>query len=357
MDNRTSKSSSCVIGIDLGRKTSHAAVVLDGRLIEEFSIAGTRAAFTKAFENRERCRVVMEVCGSSPWVSRLLTDLGYEVLVVAFDSLKVAFKQRQKNDKSDARALALMGATCLPLLRRVEHRTEAHQRDLATLRIRDTLVRNRTALVNEVRGIMNSLGVPLPTCSTSVFAKRIHPLLSEEVQQLVAPALRQIAALTQEIKQIDRAIEARAPAAYPVVTLLSQVNGVGTLTAYSFVLTVNDPSRFQNTRSVGSYFGLVPRQYQSGNSNPQMSITKAGNGYVRRLLVQSAQYILEPFGKDSDLRRYGLAIAARGGPRAKKRAVVAVARRLSVLLLSLWKTGEEYEPLRNQRHCQERTCA
>lgn len=204
MQDRTAMLSADVIGIDLGRKNSQVAVVRGGQVVEEFGVASTPAAFTKAFEGRDRCRVVMEVSGPSPWVSRLLSELGFEAWVVASDSLKAAFKQRQKNDKSDARALAMMGASCAQLLRRVEHRTEAAQRDMATLRIRDTLVRARTQLVNEVRGILASLGMPLPACSTSVFAKRVHSLLSDEDKSLVAPALRQITALTHEIKEIER---------------------------------------------------------------------------------------------------------------------------------------------------------
>ena len=347
MSDATSKSSRAVYGIDLGRKSSRVAMVQGEKVAEEFGLTMNATAILLAFDKRERGTVVMEVCGASPWVSRLLTKIGFEAMVVASSSLKHAFGQRRKNDKDDARGLAMMGATCPQLLRRVEHRPEPAQRDLAMVRIRDTLVRQRTQLINEVRGILASLGATLKACSSVSFGKHVHSALSEEDEKLVAPALRQLASLSHEIKGVDRQIAERAESAYPAVKLLSQVNGVGILTAFSYAVTIGDPSRFKKTRSIGSYFGLVPRQYQSGDSNPQLSITKAGDQYMRRLLVQSAHYILGPFGKDSDLRRFGELIAARGGPRAKKRAAVAVARRLAVLLLSLWKTGEVYEPLRN----------
>jgi transposase len=128
---------------------------------------------------------------------------------------------------------------------------------------------------------------------------------------------------------------------------LSQVNGVGPITALCYVLTIEDPKRIQRSRNVGAYLGLRPRQRQSGQRDPELRITKAGDRNLRRLLVQCAQYILGPFGEDSDLRRWGLALASRGAATAKKKAVIAVARKLSVLLHRLWSTGEVYEPLRN----------
>jgi transposase len=98
---------------------------------------------------------------------------------------------------------------------------------------------------------------------------------------------------------------------------------------------------------VGAYLGLVPARDQSGNRDPQKRISKEGDEMLRKLLVGSAHYILGPFGSDSDLRRHGEKIASRGGKNSKKRAAVAVARKLSVLLHSLWTSGEVYDPLRN----------
>jgi len=136
---------------------------------------------------------------------------------------------------------------------------------------------------------------------------------------------------------------------YPRTRLLRQVPGVGPVTALAFVLALADPSRFRSSRSVGAYLGLRPRRSDSGESMPELRITKAGNGAVRRLLVQCAQYILGPFGPESDLRGWGLKLAGRGGKRAKRVAVVAVARKLSVLLHRLWVSGENYDPLRNSK--------
>ena len=114
----------------------------------------------------------------------------------------------------------------------------------------------------------------------------------------------------------------------------------------AFVLAVGDPWRFEKSRTVGSYFGLRPRQRQSGARDPQMHVTKAGDRYVRRVLLQCAHYILGPFGGDCDLRRWGLKLIERGGgTTSRKKAVVAVARKLAVLMHRLWITGEIYDPL------------
>jgi transposase len=141
-------------------------------------------------------------------------------------------------------------------------------------------------------------------------------------------------------------IEEACREVYPETAPLLDVNGVGALTALAFVLTVEEPGRFRSSRAVGAYFGLRPRRDQSGDVDKQLPVTKAGDRMVRKLLVQNAQYILGPFGKDSDLRRWGLKLAERGGKNAKRKAVVAVARKLAVLLHRLWVTGEVYEPLR-----------
>ena len=165
----------------------------------------------------------------------------------------------------------------------------------------------------------------------------------------LVPILRMIEHHSGSIARYDRLIEEMGRKKYPETTTLRQVAGVGPITALCFVLTLDDPLRFKNSRAVGAFLGLRPKQDQSGERNPELRITKAGNRELRRLLVQGAQYILGPFGKDTDLRRFGESIAARGGKVAKRRALVAVARKLAVLLHRLWITGEVYEPLRNAK--------
>ena len=143
---------------------------------------------------------------------------------------------------------------------------------------------------------------------------------------------------------LEREIHTLARQKYPQSALLEQIPGVGPITALYFVLKIEDPNRFTQVRDVGAYVGLCPRRDQSGQSDPQLRISKRGDAYLRRLLVSAAHYILGPFGPESALRSYGLRLAAGGTARARKRAVVAVASKLAVLLLSLWRSRRPYEP-------------
>ena len=170
--------------------------------------------------------------------------------------------------------------------------------------------------------------------------------MPEDLFPGLATLLETIEGLTRTIREMDREVEQVCNTRYPETALLRQVKGVGPITALCFVLTIEDPTRFTKSRSMGAYLGLRPKHRNSGDQQPQLRITKGGDRLMRRLLVSAAHYILGPLGPDTDLRRSGLQMAERGGKSAKKRAVVAVARRLAVLLHRLWVTGEEYEPLR-----------
>jgi transposase len=161
------------------------------------------------------------------------------------------------------------------------------------------------------------------------------------------PLLAEIESLNERIKEYEARMEKIVEESYPQVERLKQVKGVGTQIGLTYVLTLDDPHRFPKSREVGCFLGLRPGRRDSGESQPQMHITKEGDRYLRTMLVQGAHYILGPFGEDSDLRRWGQKLSARGGKSAKKRAVVAVARKLAVLLHRLWVGGEVYEPLRN----------
>jgi transposase len=219
---------------------------------------------------------------------------------------------------------------------------------MAIIRSREALVSARTQLVNHVRGAVKSFGARLPKCPARSFHKRAAEHIPEALWPALEPILEQIGSLTERIRGYDRQLETVSEEHYPRETgLLRQVEGIGPLTALTFVLTLEDPHRFEKSRSVGAYLGLVPATYRSGESDPQKRISKEGDQMLRKLLVGSAHYVLGAFGSDSDLRRHGEKIAARGSKNAKKRAAVAVARKLSVLLHHLWITGELYEPLYN----------
>ena len=233
------------------------------------------------------------------------------------------------------------------LLGPVRHRSAQAQIHLTVIRARAELVSARTALINAARGLAKSYGERLPKRGSEQVGRELATALSTALREVLEPLLREVESLNERIGEYDQRMEQIAKQAYPEVALLKQVKGVGTQIALTYRLTIDDPHRFAKSRDVGCFLGLRPGRRNSGQSEPQKSISKEGDRYLRTMLVQGAHYILGPFGEDSDLRRWGLKLAERGGKNAKKRAVVAVARKLAVLLHRLWVGGEVYEPLRN----------
>jgi transposase len=339
------------IGIDLGVKNSVVIVLdQDEEVIEESHISTTQKAFTRKFKSVPSCRIAMEVGVHSRWASQTLKDLGHEVIVADARKLRLIYENPRKGDRADAEYLARLARLDPKLLSPVYHRGMQTQAHLSVLRSRDILVRARTMLINHVRGMVKSTGARLPSCSAASFHKKTPEFIPDDLLPALTPILDHVATLTQQIFAYDYQIEKLCQVHYPETKLLQKVSGVGHLTSLAFVLTLEDPRRFRKSREVGPCLGLVPRQDQSGEHDPQLHITKTGNGYLRRLLVHSAHYILGPFGEDSDLRRWGLKIAERGGKNAKKRSVVGLARKLAVLLHRLWITGEIYEPFYTSRN-------
>lgn len=334
------------IGLDVGDRQS-VYVVLDGegQVIEEGRVATRQRALEEQFSQWPGSRVVLEVCGQSAWMSRLLSGLGHEVLVARARNLKKLWGEACSTDRVEAECLARMGRVEPKLLKPIRHRAQETQEDLVLLRGREQLVRARTRLVNAVRGQMKQFGRPLARVSTAAFARRVGAQIPGELKAGLGPLVAVIAHLSEQIRELDGKIERLGQEKYPQTQLLRQIPGVGAVTALAFVLVVESPQHFARNRQVGAYLGLTPGKDQSGDQDPELGISKAGNGMLRRLLVQSAHYVLGPFGADSDLKRWGEQLVGRGGQNAKKRAVVAVARKLGVLLLLLWRNGEEYQPL------------
>ena len=336
------------IGMDLGDKTSRYHVVgADGAEMSEGVVATTKKAMTQKFSGMRRCRIAIEVGTHSPWVSRLLSRLGFEVIVANARQVPLISASSRKNDRMDARMLARLARIDPELLRPIRHRGEQAQTDLMTIRVRAVLVETRTKLVNAARGMAKPVGERLPACDAAAMGVARMEELPAELQDGLRPLLEQVESVTEQIKKLDGKIEQIARTRYPETELLRQVSGVGTLIALTFVLTVGDRERFRKSRDVGCYVGLRPKQSESGQSQPQLAITKEGDRYLRTLLVQGAHHILGWRGPDTDLKRWGMKLAERGGKNAKKRAVVGVARKLAVLLHRLWVCGEVYEPLRN----------
>lgn len=334
----------------MGDRFSQLAVLnADGELIEEGRVATQEAALRQRFSGVEPMRIALETGTHSPWVSRVLRECGHEVLVANSRKLRLIYKNRRKNDRVDALYLARLARLDPKLLWPVKHRGEAAQKDLALLRSRDALVVARTRLINHARGLVKSVGQRLPACSSRSFSKKVLEQVPEPLRPGLVPVVGIVASINDQIKALERQLERLAEESYPETKLLRQVAGVGSISSLAFVLILEDPERFAKSRAVGAYLGLAPGTDKSGDSDPQMRITKEGDPLLRRLLVSAAHYILGPFGPDSDLRRYGLRIAARGGKNARKRAVIAVARKLAVLLHHLWRSGEVYEAVHQER--------
>ncbi len=332
-----------IIGLDISDRFTHGCT-LDARgvRVEEFRVRTTEKALTEKLQGVPRARVIFEAGTHSPWMSRVLTALGHEVVVAHASRVALIGKGDRKSDRNDAEQLARLGRIDPGLLCPIEHRSEAAQRDLMLLRVRDGFVRARTQLISQARGLTKVLGARLPRCSARGFARRMRETpadLFPGYTELVSV----IEILSDRIREIDRQIATLGTTSYPVARALQEVPGVGPITALGFVLTIDNPRRFPHSRAVGAYLGLRPRQRDSGDRHPTLGITKAGSPFLRKTLVQASQHILGPFGPDTDLRRYGLRIVAQGGRAAKKRAVIAVARKLSVLLHRLWITGERYQ--------------
>jgi transposase len=336
------------VGVDLGDQWSHYCILgLEGETLAEGQLRTTQQDIADFFEGLNAARVVVEVGTHSAWVREVICSYGHEVVVANPRLMEGSKRRKRKNDRIDANKLARLGRVDPQSLHPMQHRSSEVRRDLVMLRARDALVAARTELINATRGLVKSMGARLPKCSSPSFAQKVEEAVPAEIQEALLPLVRMTAALSDSIQGYDEKIERLGREKYGHTTLLRQVKGVGPITALAYVLTLENPERFAKSRDVGPYLGLVPKQEDSGESQPQLGISKAGDTMVRRLLVGSAQYILGPFGPDTDLRRYGLRLCERGGKNAKKRAAVAVARKLAVLLHRLWVTGEVYEPLRH----------
>lgn len=338
------------IGLDLGDRSSFYCVLNGtGEVILEERVATSPEAMKKTFQSMPASRIALETGTHSPWVSRLLTELGHEAIVAHSRNVRLIGESRRKDDRLDAQALARLARIDPKLLSPIQHRSVQAQADLSVIRARYALVRTRTALVCAARGLTKSFGERIRGRNPKGFSSATAEALSPQLQVALAPLLSALETITARIREYDAQIEQLAEERYLEVGLLKQVKGVGTLIALTYVLTLEDPRRFRKSRDAACYVGLQPGRRNSGQSEPQLHITREGDPYLRMVLVQGAQHILGPFGEDCDLRRWGLKLAERGGKRGKRRAIIAVARKLAVLLHHLWISCEAYEPLHNAR--------
>jgi transposase len=332
------------VGCDIGDKFSELCVVdRTGAVIEARRVRTTKPALVHTIQKHRPARVVIEAGTHSRWVEEALAEAGHEVVVANPRQIQLIWKRKKKTDRSDANLLARLARVDVALLAPVHQRSRTAQVDLAVLRSRDMLVAVRTRLINHVRGLLKQFGLRVPSCSPDVFARRAAETVPAELEPAVTPVLEALHEVTKKIGDHDDEVE-RLFEANPTAQRLAEIDAVGPITSLVYTLTIDDPKKFKKSRIVGSFIGLTPAKDQSGDSDPQKHISKAGNEFLRRLLVQCAHRLLGTFGSDCNLRRWGLALCARGGSAARKRAIVAVARKLAVVMHRLWVSGRNYDP-------------
>ena len=328
-------------GIDVHLKTSDLCLLSPaGKVLERERFASTQAGFRKQFEGVARMRVVMESGGSTPWIYRLLCALGHEVVVVNPRRLRLIAESTLKSDRIDAEILARLSRFDLELLRPVYQRSPAGQELRTKIRVRSTLVRTRVALINQIKGTLRSQGVRFSSMTASSFvAKWGEAKIPRAMRALLEPLVGAIGELTDRIEAVQRELVALSRSD-ELLERLQEVPGVGPLVSVSFLAWVDRVDRFKKSRDVGACLGLRPAVRASGGSLHSGHISREGDKEMRWLLVQAAHAALAVH-RDSALKRWGESLANQAG---KKKAIVAMARKLAVLLHRLWVTGESYRP-------------
>lgn len=342
----TSQQFETYIGVDLGDKKHHVCVTdKDGVVLKEFTITNDRHTLRQLCQDYPGGSVALEVGAHSPWISRFLTAQGMKVTVANARKLRAIYQNDRKCDQLDARMLAKLLRVDRELLSPIQHGSEQAQKDLLAIKIRASLIRQRTGMVNTLRGVIKSMGMRIPTSSAEAFHLRVREFLTQqpELGPAIIPALKALESLTEQIRLYEKGIDEAARTHHPQALKLRQIPSIGPITSLAFVLSIEDPKRFKDPRDVGAYLGLVPRRDQSGGTDKQLPISKAGNTYLRQLLVQCAQYLIGHFGPDCALRDQGLKLVARGGKAAKKKATIAIARKLAVMMIAMWQRGSDYE--------------
>lgn len=337
---------STVIGMDLGDKTHKAVVIGDNsQIIARAEVPCDPRGLGDFLSAYPGALLAIETGTHCRWISDIAHSLGHEVLVGNARKLRLIWQSSQKDDWNDAYNIARVARFDRSLFHPVKLRDGDGQRALRLVKARDVLVRSRTAIVNQIRGFCKSEGFRLPSCSSESFVN-LKQSLPPAVMDVALPLFAALEQLTDSIKHYDAIIKKALDRLYKEDSAIIQsIPGVGPITAAAYLAAVGDVATFTKVRDVGAYFGLTPKLDQSGDTDKQLRITKEGNEIVRRLLVTSANYIMGPFGKDNDLRRHGERIAARGGKNARKRAKVAVARKLAVVMAAMLKNRTMYKPL------------
>jgi len=343
------------LGIDVGDRNCHLCVLdNDGKVQRRYvcrTERGPLAAELKELAcDGEPVVAILEAGQHSHWIAELSQEAGLDTIVANPRSVRIIYEGNRKSDRNDAEHLARLGRVDPQLLKPVTLRSTEAQAQMTVLRSRDVLVRTRRALINSARGLAKTVGARLPPCDADAFAVKVSECVPRGLEVALMPLLATVDDLTKRIRALDGEIRRRTKER-PEAKRLLEIQGVGDITVLAFMLVVGDPNRFSTARDIGPYLGLVPKRDQSGAKDPSLRISKAGNGFLRRLLVNCAQYIAGPHSPDSDLKRFANRIGPAGSVDRRK-AIIAVTRKLAVLLLRLWQTGQPYQALRGTAELQ-----
>lgn len=328
-------------GLDVGKKSSVFCIVDQNRKVQQQGTVRNRLShLVECFGTKKPMRIIIEASTKSFWLADRVEELGHKVVVVDPGRTKAIGAARIKHDKLDARVLAELGAA--DLLARVDRPSEKQRLERMVVVGRDSLVRTRVQLVNVVRSILDSEGIELKGCATDAFVRAVQGLwdeLPEPMRVALEPVLLSLDKLTEQISECDQRLKERL-ASDPEIKMLMTVPGVGPIVAACFLYVVRDARRFDSGRQVGAYLGLVPSLYQSGKTYRRGRITKCGNRQARWALCVAANSLLRT-KRPSALKQWGLELAQRIG---RKKAVVALARKLASVMWSMLKNGKEFEP-------------
>jgi len=340
------------IGIDIGNKLNFICVLnREGKELFVGSIPNTKEAMLEYFDSIEKSSVVLEVCSHSPWISKLLVSIGHDVFICNPRKLSSVTQNIKKSDEEDCQMLAKLLLTGKHLLSPVHHAKEDAMRDFLLIKSRRSLVKCRTILINNSRGVVKAFGERIsPNLSPDAFHKYAGASLKKETYEKIKDLIVVVGKTTDQILKYEKNINTLIKKKYPAAQLLQTINGVGPLTSLTYVLTIDDPARFEKSRDVGAFLGLVPRRDQSGDKDKQLPITKAGSKLLRSLLLNCANFILSEKGEDNQIKRFGLKIRGDGTSKSRSnKAKVAVARKLSVIMHQLWISNTPFISINNNK--------
>lgn len=330
------------VGLDIAQKKTAVCILDDAGKVVCHGEVQPRPDLIKAFLEARGfvdAKVGMETGPLAVWLYHSLRRLNLDIDCIHARHVHAALTvQLNKTDHNDARGIAnlVRSRWYQPIYVKS---LECHNQRLM-ITARERLVRIRVSINNQIRGLLKTFGVVLSPGRNDVFRREVlaaDPSV-EAVKSVILMLLDTWRHISRQIKECSKILDKQARQD-PVCKVLMSVPGVGVLTALSFKTAIGDPSRFRRVADIGAYLGLTPRKYQSGDVDKNGTISKQGNRHTRSLLYEAASCLLSRYGTETSLARWASIIRQKKG---YKKAVVALARKLSTVMLSMWRSGELY---------------